>query len=110
MQRRNNTSADEWKALLTARIDALQRLFRAGEASPYDVDLEGNTLLHVRGVLTSIPYYECTRLLILSSVLGCYRPNVFLCSTVQSVRFIKMFTYPVSRRSWKAWCSSQLDQ
>ena len=32
---------------LNSRIQKLQRLFEAGKASPYDVDLEGNTLLHV---------------------------------------------------------------
>ena len=33
---------------LDTRIRELERLFQAGKASPYDVDLEGNTLLHVR--------------------------------------------------------------
>lgn len=34
--------------LLDADIHEIELLFRAGKASPYDVDLEGNTLLHVR--------------------------------------------------------------
>lgn len=33
--------------LLESSIYQLQHLFRAGKASPYDVDLDGNTLLHV---------------------------------------------------------------
>ena len=36
------------EASLDIRIHELERLFQAGKASPYDVDLEGNTLLHVR--------------------------------------------------------------
>lgn len=35
-------------------VDEIDRLFRSGEASPYDVDLEGNTLLHVRQILLTI--------------------------------------------------------
>ena len=42
------------EALLDSRIHELQRLFGTGKASPYDVDLEGNTLLHVRVTLSSI--------------------------------------------------------
>ena len=38
-------------ALLNRRIQELEFLFRAGKASPYDVDLQGNTLLHVRIIL-----------------------------------------------------------
>ena len=36
------------EALLDIRIHELAHLFRDGKASPYDVDLQGNTLLHVR--------------------------------------------------------------
>ena len=36
------------EALLDTSIHELVCLFHYGEASPYDVDLEGNTLLHVR--------------------------------------------------------------
>ena len=42
------------EASLDRRIAKLQRLFKAGKASPYDVDLEGNTLLHVRVKFSSI--------------------------------------------------------
>ena len=36
------------EASLDIGIHGLALLFRDGKASPYDVDLEGNTLLHVR--------------------------------------------------------------
>ena len=36
---------------LETSIQELARLFRDGKASPYDVDLQGNTLLHVRLML-----------------------------------------------------------
>ena len=36
------------EASLDSRIQKLQRLFETGKASPCDVDLEGNTFLHVR--------------------------------------------------------------
>ena len=36
------------KAVLNFLLNEYERLFRNGEASPYDVDLDGNTLLHVR--------------------------------------------------------------
>lgn len=38
----------ELEALLDTSIHGLALLFRDGKASPYDVDLEGRTLLHVR--------------------------------------------------------------
>lgn len=38
----------ELEALLDISIHGLALLFRDGKASPYDVDLEGGTLLHVR--------------------------------------------------------------
>ena len=39
---------------LEAGIQDLARLYRDGKASPYDVDLEGDTLLHVRLTLLAI--------------------------------------------------------
>ena len=41
----------EVESSLETGIQSLARLFRDGKASPYDVDLEGNTLLHVRLIL-----------------------------------------------------------
>ena len=41
----------EVESSLETGIQDLARLFRDGKASPYDVDLEGNTLLHVRLIL-----------------------------------------------------------
>ena len=41
------------ETFLDNRIHKLQLLFEAGKASPYDVDLEGNTILHVRAELSS---------------------------------------------------------
>ena len=41
-------SITEFEALLDVNIRKIERLFRAGKASPYDVSLYGNTLLHVR--------------------------------------------------------------
>ena len=41
----------EVESSLETSIQDLARLFRDGKASPYDVDLEGNTLLHVRLLL-----------------------------------------------------------
>lgn len=42
------TSTVETKAQLEIYMHRLARMFSDGRASPYDVDLEGNTLLHVR--------------------------------------------------------------
>ena len=42
------TNIGEIKLSLETGIHDLARLFRDGKASPYDVDLQGNTLLHVR--------------------------------------------------------------
>lgn len=50
-QRLQMKSKIELEELLDINIQKLERLFRAGEASPYDVDLAGNTLLHVRVTL-----------------------------------------------------------
>ena len=36
-----------WEYRLNRRIQEIECLFREGQATPYDVDLEGNTLLHV---------------------------------------------------------------
>lgn len=38
---------EDWEDLLNRRIQEIEWLFREGQASPHDVDLEGNTLLHV---------------------------------------------------------------
>lgn len=46
-----NTLGD-WEKFLNRITREIERLFRVGEATPYDVDLEGNTLLHVRGQQT----------------------------------------------------------
>lgn len=40
-------SISELKAHLENNMHQLARMFRDGRASPYDVDLDGNTLLHV---------------------------------------------------------------
>ena len=45
---------DEIKLSLETGIQDLARLFRDGKASPYDVDLSGITLLHVRLTILSI--------------------------------------------------------
>lgn len=45
-------SLSEWQCHLEINIDQLARMFRDGRASPYDVDLDGNTLLHVRVTLS----------------------------------------------------------
>ena len=42
------TSPRKLKAHREFNIHQLARMFRDGRASPYDVDLDGNTLLHVR--------------------------------------------------------------
>ena len=39
----------DWEGFLDRIIQEIDRLFQEGQAFPYDVDLEGNTLLHVRG-------------------------------------------------------------
>ena len=38
----------DWEAFLDRTTREIERLFRLGEATPHDVDLGGNTLLHVR--------------------------------------------------------------
>ena len=45
--RRRRTDTDEVELSLKTAIQDLARLFHDGKASPYDVDLQGNTLLHV---------------------------------------------------------------
>lgn len=47
-------STSELETFLDFIIDELELSFRSGKASPYDVDLEGNTLLHVREKLLTI--------------------------------------------------------
>ena len=44
----------EVESSMETGIQNLARLFRDGKASPYDVDLEGNTLLHVRLILFTL--------------------------------------------------------
>ena len=39
----------DWEGFLRGRTQELERLFREGQATSYDVDLQGKTLLHVRG-------------------------------------------------------------
>ena len=46
-------SKSDLDRLLDVNIHEIELLFRAGKASPWDVDLEGNTLLHVRETLFS---------------------------------------------------------
>lgn len=38
---------DEWQAFFDTRVQRLQRLYSERKASPYDVDQDGNTVLHV---------------------------------------------------------------
>ena len=38
---------EDWEYRLNRRIQEIECLFREGQATPYDVDLWGNTLLHV---------------------------------------------------------------
>ena len=45
---RNQYKLRDLETWLDLRIHELECLFQAGKASPYDVDLRGNTLLHVR--------------------------------------------------------------
>lgn len=45
-------SIREWQSHLKINIQQLARMFCDGRASPYDVDLNGNTLLHVRVTLS----------------------------------------------------------
>ena len=47
----------EMELSLETGIQHLERLFCDGKASPYDVDLQGNTLLHVRLMLFAISHY-----------------------------------------------------
>lgn len=42
----------DWEGFLDQITRKIERLFRLGEATPYDVDLEGNTFLHVRSQQT----------------------------------------------------------
>ena len=51
-------NASEWEAFLQTRLNAIRQLFCAGKASPYDVDLDGNTLLHVRIVIDLGPCHK----------------------------------------------------
>ena len=44
----------ELELSLETGVQDLARFFRDGKASPYDIDLEGNTLLHVRLTLFAI--------------------------------------------------------
>ena len=42
------TTLGDWEGFLNARTREIDRLFRLGKATPYDVDWRGYTLLHVR--------------------------------------------------------------
>ena len=42
------TTFGNWEAFLNGKIRKIERLFRAGLATPHDIDCYGNTLLHVR--------------------------------------------------------------
>lgn len=42
-------SFESWKEFLDGTTREIESLFQAGQATPHDVDLEGNTLLHVCG-------------------------------------------------------------
>ena len=42
------SNISDWQGFLDRKIQKLERLFHEGQASPHDVDPEGNTLLHVR--------------------------------------------------------------
>lgn len=47
-------SADEWASRVEERLQDLPRIFDEGRASPYDIDIHGNTLIHVRYPITQI--------------------------------------------------------
>ena len=38
---------DDMKIVASQRVQILRQMFQDGKASPYDVDIDGNTLLHV---------------------------------------------------------------
>ena len=52
---------EDWEGFLNRRTREIERLFRLGEATPHDVDLEGNTLLHVRDLKTFLHYAKFHR-------------------------------------------------
>lgn len=53
-RRRSLRSKRELEESMDANIHEIELLFQAGKASPYDVDLQGNTLFHVRVTLFSM--------------------------------------------------------
>ena len=52
--RSSTMNISDLESTLDTRVHGLARLFRDGKASPYDVDIEGNTLLHVGLPLSSL--------------------------------------------------------
>ena len=54
VERSRKINISELDTSLDISIHGLVQLFREGKASPYDVNLEGNTLLHVRVTLSSV--------------------------------------------------------
>ena len=45
-------SADEWVSHVEGQLQELRRIFDEGRASPYDIDIHGNTLIHVSCPIT----------------------------------------------------------
>ena len=43
----DDMSFDDIKTVASQRVQILRQMFQDGKASPYDVDIHGNTLLHV---------------------------------------------------------------
>ena len=50
---------EKWEGFLNGRTREIERLFRVGEATPHDVDLDGRTLLHVRNHQT---FLHCAKI------------------------------------------------
>lgn len=48
-------NADVWNTIYASDVDGLRGLLDAEQASVYDVDIDGWTLLHVSAVLESHP-------------------------------------------------------
>ena len=43
----NDMTFDDLKIVASQRVQILRQMFQDGKASPYDVDIDGDTLLHV---------------------------------------------------------------
>ena len=111
----NNESiktVNDWQAFWQNRLSEIEQLFHNRKASPYDVDLCGNTLLHVRFSKTQY-FWNPART---DTLIGCKRHLQLLCYDY-AFRIASSFGRSlcwnnalVLQKARRAWRPTQLDQ